>query len=228
VCSSDLASGASTNPVMVHVSTRLVYGTPRYLPVDENHPTIPASIYGAHKLAIENYMHVFRKAHGLRSVIMRLSSPYGPNAKTGDQAFGILNLFVNQGLSGQPISIYGEGLQVRDYVFVDDVANALLWCGVTKECIGEVLNYGGERGISIAEAAKTVASITGTEVVHVPWPEESKSVETGSYCTDLTKIRAIIAARDQLPFDLGIERAVDEMRRVLVSQAVTADGNAYA
>ncbi|MCA9281586.1 MAG: NAD-dependent epimerase/dehydratase family protein [Phycisphaeraceae bacterium] len=207
-----LACGsAKSNPLMIHTSTRLVYGTPRYLPVDEDHPALASSIYGVHKLAIENYLRVFRQSMALRSVIVRLSSPFGPNNNASREAFGILNLFMSLALSGEPITVYGEGDQERDYIFVDDAMHAYLWAAVTTECENETLNLGGEEGVSIARAAETVARLAGGEVRHVPWPKEAKSVETGSFVSDLSKCRSLLPLRPQLSFEEGIRSTLSHI-----------------
>lgn len=222
------ATVSAKNPVIVHVSTRLVYGKPRYLPVDEEHPARPTSFYGTHKLTLEHYANSLRATRGLRVVIVRLSSPYGPNAKHSDRSYGILNQFVHKALNNRPIQIYGEGDQERDYVFADDVVHTLLWCGIADPCVGETLNFGGSTSVSIADAARTIAKIAGTEVTHVPWPEESKSVETGSYYSCFDKVRSLIPLREQVSFEEGIRRTMEITKKQLDETNVETDGGLHA
>jgi len=222
------ATAAKSNPVVVHVSTRLVYGKPEYLPVDESHPVRPNSIYGTHKLTLEHYANSLECARDLRIVIIRLSSPFGPNGKMSDQSYGILNQFVHKAINNRPIQIYGEGDQERDYVFADDVSYMLLWCGVSEDCVGETLNYGGSTSVSIAQAARTIAGLAGTEVEHVPWPEESKSVETGSYHSCFEKIRSLIPLREQASFEDGIRRTMEISKRELDELQSDSKGQLHA
>jgi len=206
------AAAASTKPSVVHVSSRLVYGKPEYLPVDEKHPTVPTSVYGAHKIAIENYANVLRLTQGLRTVVIRLANPYGPNGHFTNHAYGIINMFVSKAIRGETIEIYGEGAQERDYVFVDDVVRTLLWSGVTEACVGQVFNYGGGRSIKLCEAAKMIGRIAGSKVEHVPWPGEQESIETGSFISNIEKIRSLLPAHEHMPFEAGIERTIAQAR----------------
>jgi UDP-glucose 4-epimerase len=201
------------SPVVVHASTRLVYGPPQYLPVDENHPTRPTSVYGAHKLSVEHYLRVIKATHGLRYVIHRVSSPFGPGSKPGRDGFGVLNLFMRRAVEGDPLVIYGEGDQTRDYIFIDDCIHAMLWTAVIEECLGEAYNLGGNRDVSLAEAATLVARLGGVEVNHVPWPPDALAVETGSYQGSQRKLLAVAPLQPQLPFEKGAKITMKEYAR---------------
>src|SRR4030095_5213104 len=96
-------------PVIVHIGTRLVYGTPRELPVNELHPVNPPCFYAAHKLLVEQYLKILSRTHGLRSVIFRLSSSYGPNGPAEPGRLGVWNEFIRKAMVGQNLVIYGEG-----------------------------------------------------------------------------------------------------------------------
>lgn len=100
-----------------------VYGTPHYLPVDEVHPTEPLVSYGITKLTIEKYLSLYRQLHGIRPVILRVANPYGERQRI-ETAQGAVGVFVHRALRGQPIEIWGDGSVTRDYVHVQDVADA--------------------------------------------------------------------------------------------------------
>lgn len=102
-----------------------VYGEPRYLPIDEAHPTEPIVAYGATKLAIEKFLHVYRHSYALQPVCLRISNPFGPgfNARSPQGAVGI---FLLRALRGEPIEIWGNGRVQRDYIYIDDVMDAFV------------------------------------------------------------------------------------------------------
>lgn len=100
-----------------------VYGAPQYLPVDEVHPTEPQVSYGITKLTIEKYLSLYRQLHGIRSVVLRVANPYGERQRI-ETAQGAVGVFVHRALRGQPIEIWGDGSVTRDYIHVQDVADA--------------------------------------------------------------------------------------------------------
>ncbi len=215
---------AQPRPTLVHCSSRLVYGAPRYLPVDEQHPTIPRSIYAVHKLAMEHYLETLEQTHSLRRIVVRLSSPFGPNGGRGEPGrFGVLNQFMVRAVLNKPITIFGTGEQMRDYIFIDDVVRAFLLLGASERCVGETFNLGGEKGVRLRDAAYTIARLAGgSPVRHEPWPNEARAVETGSYCTDLRKIRSCIPLGDTTSFQEGAQRTLAWLRSVITPDASAA------
>lgn len=100
-----------------------VYGMPKYLPIDEGHPCNPQVSYGITKLAIENYLLLYEKMHGIKTIILRVANPYGKRQRI-ETAQGAVSVFLHQAIRGQPISIWGDGSVTRDYIYIDDVAEA--------------------------------------------------------------------------------------------------------
>ena len=111
-------------------SSRLVYGKPARLPVDEDHPVAPESIYAVHKLSCEHYLRVFAAQGTLSFTIARISNVYGPDAAWDARPHGMVNGFVRQAIEGVPIRLFGRGEQLRDQMFVEDAASALVACNV--------------------------------------------------------------------------------------------------
>jgi UDP-glucose 4-epimerase len=201
------------SPVIVHVGTRLVYGVPRRVPVDEAHPVSPTCFYATHKLLVEQYLSVLARTHGLRSVIFRLSSCYGPNGPSEPGRLGVWNQFMRKAVLGQPLIIYGEGRQLRDFVYIEDVVQAFLLAAATNQCWGEVFNFGGEDAIALREAVSIIATAAGgAPIVHAPWPDTARAVETGDYRSDLTKFRQFIRFPSHTPFAEGVRRTIEAMR----------------
>lgn len=195
-------SCADLNPkvVVMFCSSRLVYGKPNYLPVDESHALSPESLYAVHKGTLEGYLHVFAKTAGLRSTIVRLSNPYGPNMEEKDCNYGLINIFLQKALRKEAITVFGDGSQCRDYIHVRDVISAFLSSAISPNCHGQTFNLGGDTTISIREVAEIITRVVGNPPIKfVKWPEEDKLVETGDYCSDLSKINSMVSCPKQLP-----------------------------
>jgi len=102
-----------------------IYGIPKYLPIDESHPTDPLVSYGVTKLAIEKYLHLYESMHGIRALTLRVSNPYGERQRVETEQ-GVVGVFLHRALAGMPIEIWGDGSVTRDYIFIDDVAEAFV------------------------------------------------------------------------------------------------------
>lgn len=193
------------SPVVLYCSSRLVYGKPEYLPVDELHPTNPWSMYAVHKVTVENYLHVFSRTKNLRVCVIRLSNPFGPHQASGTKNHGILNQFIRQAVRGNPITIFGDGRQERDYIYITDVVLSMLRAMGFENCYGQTFNLGGRARMSIIDTARRVAHLAGgTPVIFEPWPANYKSVETGDYQTDLSKLDSFITPHSQTGIDDGV------------------------
>ncbi len=139
---------------VVFASTRQVYGRPLQIPVNEDHPLAPVDLNGVHKLAAEQYHQLFNNIYGIRSVILRLTNTFGPRMRVVDARQTFLGIWIRRVLEGKPILIFGDGEQIRDYNYIDDVVDALLLAANTDQCCGEVLNLGSSEAFSLTETAK--------------------------------------------------------------------------
>jgi UDP-glucose 4-epimerase len=197
------------NAKIIFSSSRFVYGTTKHNPVDENHPTDCRSVYGIHKLAVEKYLLFYRDAFGLDTVGVRIANPYGPRQQMKHNGYGIVNWFIRLALDAQPLTVYGDGKQKRDYVFVDDLARGLLGIAVSSATGGEMYNLGSGSGTSFWDMTKMVAdSVPNTEIRQVPWPSERYFVETGDYIADLRKVCAATDWHPEVSLANGIERTM--------------------
>lgn len=198
---------------IVFPSSRLVYGKPLYLPVDEKHPLVPESIYAAHKLAVENYHFIYGRLCGLKAAVLRISNPYGPFQAGGGRAYGIANSFIQAAVSGRPITLFGDGSQLRDYLYIDDLVEALFLAGSAPESRGKVYNIGDGQGTSLLDLAKLALAASGQgEIVRVPWPEEYRAIETGDYLTDISLARNELGWSPRTDIREGIARTVENYR----------------
>ena len=204
----------NTKARLVFASSRFVYGRIEYNPVDEGHPFNCLSIYGIHKLAGEKYYRFYHEAYGLETVSVRIANPYGPRQQMKHSKYGIVNWFIRLALEGKPLTIYGDGRQGRDYIFVEDLAEAALALGLTPGTAGQVYNLGTGTGTPFIEMAHLVAeAVPGTQVKQVEWPANRAFVETGDYVSDITKISEIITWAPKTSLRTGINRTVDYYRQ---------------
>jgi N-acetylglucosaminyldiphosphoundecaprenol N-acetyl-beta-D-mannosaminyltransferase len=191
-------------PLVIFCSSRLVYGKPQYLPVDEKHPLQPGCFYAAHKLLLERYLHVLSNIAGLRYVVVRLSNPYGPCASRASKNHTIINRFIQQAREGKTLTIYGDGKQLRDYIYVDDAIDTFLKCAATPECRDNTFNFGGIKSISLRKAVELIVHRFGGCIQTVPWSSDYKLIETGDYHTDLTKLSSFIDLQLPRSFEEGL------------------------
>ena len=139
-----------------------VYGVPRSVPIDESHPTDPICSYGIHKLAIEKYLQLNHRLHGLDYCVLRPANLYGPRQRL-DIAQGAVAVFLDRALRGKPIQVWGDGSVVRDYLYVGDAAEALLKAAAFE---GEpkLFNIGSGAGTSLTQLIKEIEALLGRAV----------------------------------------------------------------
>lgn len=149
---------------MVFISSGgTVYGNPVYLPIDESHPTDPIVSYGITKLAIEKYILMFQRLHGIKAVILRVANPYGERQRV-ETAQGAVTVFVNKALHGQPIEIWGDGSVTRDYIYISDVAEAFAKA-IIYDGEKSVFNICSGTGTSLNELVAVIEHILGRKVL---------------------------------------------------------------
>jgi UDP-glucose 4-epimerase len=193
---------------VIYASSRQVYGTPEYLPVDERHPVNPSDFNGVHKLAAERYHRLFAVIHGLETVSLRLTNVYGPRQALHLPWQGFIGTFLARALRGEPLTVFGDGSQLRDMLYVDDAVEAFLAAGVAPlpdETRWIVCNLGGPRPLTLSEIARTIA---GEQVTHIPFPEDRRKIDIGSYYADDHRFRAWTGWAPQVDFAEGIARTL--------------------
>jgi UDP-glucose 4-epimerase len=196
--------------MVVHTSTRQVYGRPRYLPVDEDHPTSPVDINGVDKLAGEQFHMLYHVVHGLKTCALRLTNVYGPRQCLTKDGLGFLPVFVRRALRGEPITVYGDGLQLRDALHIDDVVSAMCLAATNPDAVGEVFNLGHPDALGLHEIALlTVAAAGGeSDVSLIPWPPEHAQIDIGSFQGDFSKAKRMLGWEPAIRFADGIADAI--------------------
>jgi UDP-glucose 4-epimerase len=175
---------------VVFAGTRQVYGKPDHLPVDETHLVRPTDINGINKVAGEYYHLVYNNVFGVRACSLRLTNIYGPRQLVRHNRQGFIGWFVRLVVEDREIQIFGDGLQLRDFVYVDDAADAFLRAGATDAVNGHVFNVGGAQPISHLELVTLLIETAGTGAYRlVEWPADKKAIDIGSFYADSTRFR---------------------------------------
>lgn len=195
---------------VVHTSTRQVYGRPRYLPVDEEHPTAPVDVNGIDKLAGEQFHLLYARVHHLPVCALRLTNVYGPRQSLVLDGLGFLPVFVRRAMNGEDLSVFGDGSQLRDCLHVDDVVRAMALAATSPDAVGEVFNLGHPDALTLLQIARLTgaAAAAGTEVRTVPWPEHLAAIDIGSFQGDFSKAKRVLGWDPQVSFADGIARTV--------------------
>ena len=194
---------------VVFAGTRQVYGRPDSLPVDETHLVRPTDVNGINKAAGENYHLVYNNVFGVRACSLRLTNVYGPRQLLKHSRQGFIAWFIRLAIDGQPIQIYGDGSQRRDFVYVDDAADAFLRAGAHDTCNGEVFNVGGDEPISHRDLTAMLIRIAGGgSVRYIEWPPEKKAIDIGSFYADSTKFKNTTGWAATVSLEEGLRRTI--------------------
>ncbi len=205
---------ASPSAKLVFPGSRLEYGRVDSLPVSEDARMVPLCMHAVHKLAVEQYLTIYRELHGLRSTVVRLTNPYGAGQPAGRVAYGIVNRMVQLALEDQPLQVYGEGTQLRDYVYIDDVIEALAGIGASAATDGHVYNLGSGTGTSFVDMARLVVDLVGGgRVVFEPWPQLAGQIETGDFVADISRLAAALEWQPSTTLADGLRRTIESYRR---------------
>jgi UDP-glucose 4-epimerase len=198
---------------VVFASTRQIYGRPRYLPVDEAHPIVPVDVNGANKTAGEHYHLVYGQVYGLRVSVLRLTNTYGPRMRVKDDRQTFLGSWFRTLIDGEPLAVFGDGSQRRDFTYVDDAVRAFMLAAVREEAAGEVFNLGGDRVVSLRELAELLIEANGGgEYRLVPFPEEREAIDIGDYFADDSKVRSALGWEPAVSLADGLERTLEFYR----------------
>ena len=194
---------------VIFASTRQLYGRPKYLPVDEQHPLAPVDPNGVNKAAGESYHLVYGEIYGLRCSVLRLTNTYGPRMRVKDDRQTFLGTWLRLAVEAEELLVFGDGTQQRDFTYVDDAVEAFLLAGASAESDGEVFNVGGEPPMSLGELAELLVELAGTGSWRlVPFSAERSTIDIGDYFADDTKIRSRLGWEPRVGLREGLERSL--------------------
>ena len=162
-----------------------VYGEPKYLPIDETHPTNPLVSYGIIKLAIEKYLLLYERMHGIRTTILRVSNAYGERQRV-ETAQGAVSVFLHRALRGQAIEIWGDGSATRDFIYVQDVAEAFAKA-LDYDGEAKILNISSGMGVSLNDLVRMLEEFIGRRIEICYLPGRSFDVPVSVLSNELAK-----------------------------------------
>ncbi len=199
---------------ILFASSRTVYGKTGPEPVSENHPTNPIGLYSIHKLTAERYFLTYYKEFGIRATILRITNPYGERQQIKHSKYSLPGWFTRLAMENQTIKIFGDGRQLRDYIYISDLVDAMLAVMPLSVSDGEVFNCGSGRTVHFKDMVETVIKVVGQgKIEYVPWPSEYSAVETGDSELDISKLKNATGWEPRVGLEEGIRRTFDYYSR---------------
>ena len=198
------------NTKLVHIGTSTQLGQLHYQPADENHPEFPTDIYSANKSVSEKYVLIYSRAYGLNATVIRFANVFGPRAAIHSPEFTFNNYFIGLALQDKDITVYGEGKQLRNVLYVDDAIEALVLTAERRDNSSETFFAVGDNHLSVAQIAEeTVKNIGKGRVKYIPWPKDRKSTEIGDAVISNKKLKNIIKWSPKCSLDEGLKKTKD-------------------
>jgi len=194
---------------VVYASTRQVYGSPQYLPVDEHHTVEPADYNGVHKLAACHYHTFLTRIGRIDALVLRLSNVFGPRMALSIPCQGFLSVFTARAMLGQPITVFGTGQQLRDPIYVDDACEAFLRAGMAVNPAVRVINVGSPEVRSLKEIAGEFSQMAGLPAPELrPFPDDLKAIDIGDYYTCNSSCQRVLGWVPTTPFRAGLDNTL--------------------
>ena len=195
---------------IVFASTRQIYGKPQYLPVDEKHPLYPVDVNGINKLSGEWYHIVYNHVYDIKTSVLRLTNTYGPRMRIKDARQTFLGLWIRNLIENKPISIFGDGTQLRDYNYIDDVVDAFLTVATCDQWNGSIFNLGNNEVFSLKTTAEIMIeeNHAGTYMFKT-FPPDLKKIDIGDFYSDFSKIKNMLGWQPQIAIRAGIKETLD-------------------
>lgn len=175
----------------VFASTRQIYGRAETLPVTEQHPVRPVDVNGVSKLATEHLLRLYSEIYGLQTVSLRLTNVYGPRMDLTSPGRGFINVCMRNALAGGIVQIFGDGQQIRDFLFVEDAVDAFLLAGQCEDLSDAAFNVSGAAPISLLSFVDALRHFVEFRIEIVPFPSDREQIDVGDYvgCSQLLERR---------------------------------------
>jgi len=195
---------------VIFSGSRLQFGKIKNNPVNEDHLLQPETPYAFHKSITEKMYNYYNKMHSISTLVFRIANPYGIRGQMAHSKYCIVNYFIRMAMENKDITIFGDGSQIRDYIFVEDLAEVMIQCSMDNNLSGEVFNVGSGIGISFQEMVECVINTVGSgKFINTPWPASYMNVETGDYITDITKLLKLTNWQPLFDLKSGIRKTYD-------------------
>jgi len=192
----------------IHCSSSEVYGTAKFVPMTEDHLTLPHTVYGASKLAGEAYVRAFHETYNLNTIIIRPFNTYGPRSHYEGDAGELIPKSIVRAFSGKPLLIFGDGLQTRDFTYVNDTAKALATAAQYDKLIGGTFNVGSSFEISIKETAEMIKKIICNDEIVIK-QERKRPGDVLRLFADSNYFKSITHWDTEVSFKDGLKMTID-------------------
>jgi UDP-glucose 4-epimerase len=194
--------------------TRGQYGNSVRLPVDEGHPMNPRGVYAITNLCAENLVTVYDQIHKIRSIALRITNTYGPRHQMAHDEYGVLNWFIRKAIDNEEIPVFGDGKILRDFLFIDDLVDAMIRIASEEKAYSNVFNVGSGKPTNFIELARLIVKVAGSgRVGFTEFTPERKEIEPGDYYADITKINKCIGWSPKVSLEDGIARTIEYYKR---------------
>jgi UDP-glucose 4-epimerase len=199
------ACRAAGVPRFVYVSSSEVYGTAKWAPMTEDHPTFPCTVYGASKLAGECYTRAYYRTYGYPTSVIRPFNTYGPRSHHEGDSGEVIPKFLLRCLAGKPMMIFGDGTQTRDFTYVSDSAAGILLAGEHEHAVGDTINLGFGSEVTINDLARQIAIVTDRPDAVVQHDNPRPGDVLRLYA-DMTHARSAVGYAPTIPLAEGLAR----------------------
>jgi UDP-glucose 4-epimerase len=205
------ASRAAGVPKFVYISSSEVYGTAQRVPMTEDHPTFPCTVYGGSKLAGEAYARAFHRTYAYPTVVVRPFNTYGPRSHHEGDSGEVIPKFLLRCLAGKPMIIFGDGTQTRDFTYVSDSARGIILAGTSPAAIGRTINLGSGFELTINDLAKTIAETAERSDAAIQHDEPRPGDVLRLYA-DMSQARLLLGYEPRIPLAAGLRQLLEWYR----------------
>ncbi len=203
-------------PKIIYSGSRWQYGVPEVMPVHERSSSFPIDLYGINKLTAEKYINLYRSLYGIKAVCFRINNVYGPRCQMKNNHYGVLNWFIGLALKAQKLPVFGEGLQTRDYIYIDDVVDALLLGAVNENTESKYYLIGSEVETRFIDMVEMVLETVGQgSREYVPFPPELKKIDLPRFVSDCSIYKNLTGWSPKVNLKNGIKKTVSFYRQYL-------------
>lgn len=204
----EIAKSGNVKKIIFASSGGTIYGIPQKVPIPEDHPTNPICAYGISKLMIEKYLHLYFSLHGLDYVSLRFSNAYGER-QDPDKSQGVIGVFLEKIIRGDPVNIWGDGKVVRDYIYVKDIVDACLKASELKQTKYHIFNIGSGNGISLNELIEIIRKGAGKEI-KVKYTQGRK-IDVPINILDTTLAKKVFGWKPKVLIEQGIKTILSNL-----------------
>jgi UDP-glucose 4-epimerase len=195
----------------VYVSSSEVYGTTRVAPMTEQHPTWPMTVYGAAKLAGERYTDAYWRTYRYPTTVVRPFNAFGPRSHHEGDSGEVIPKFMLRALCGRPLMVHGDGHQTRDFTFVGDTAAGIIACAGSDRTVGETINLGSGREVTINDLAQLVGRVTQINDLTIEHGADRPG-DVRRLIADVAKARDLFGFETRTGLEEGLRRLLDWYR----------------